>query len=158
LAERLTDDKFAIISRERIKISDMKGLLLQSLPTGDACCETVSTLSDSLLLASLQSDNERSGNGVQIWNMSTGALVKYIPNCEFVGTCSLGFFTRPNHVNDVNFLHAYDCQANFIGLITTDAISTSRVKKVAQLASDLYAFEFYNDFKIIKCNFKLKKN
>jgi hypothetical protein len=149
--QKLTNDKFASYSHKDIHIRDCRGDLLLNLSSGELFLQAVSKLSDSLLIA-FNSYDGITGISIQIWNFESGALVKEISDCDFVGTCPFGFLTKPH--NDSIVLHAYDMNARFIGVILIDTIGSDRIRKVANFGEDLYCFQFENGFSLIKCKFE----
>jgi len=144
---KLTDDKFAYCSESFIHIRDITGRLIHNLNKvkDKMYLESIRKLSGSLLIASF-----RCNNGFQIWNTESGVLIKEIfEYYAIVGTCSFGFLARP--LKNKNFLHAFDMDGSFIGVVSTETVSNSKITKVIQMEDDMYAFLFKKTYKLIKC-------
>ena len=133
-----------------IHISDIEGQLLRTFNHGDIEYVSIGKLNDSLLIASL--GNCFFESGIQIWNFDSGVLLKEITECDLIGPCSFGFLIRPNDEKNPFILHAFDLQANLIGVISSETISSERVDKITHFGNDLYSFAFNNGLKLIECN------
>jgi hypothetical protein len=146
VVKKISDDKFAYIWKNYVFIRNIEGHLLHKFSSVDKYYESISKLSDALIIASF------CRFGFQIWNIESGRLVKEMTECELVGTCSFGFLARKS--TEPLMLHAFDMNGNFIGVIFTDKIGPERIEKFAQLGNDLFYFQFQNNFKLVKCKLK----
>jgi hypothetical protein len=155
---KLDDSKFACLTYRNLKIYNYEGKILQDIHLNKDYnfCSLCDFVNDSSLILTRKHNFNNSGSDVLIWNIDLDEAVREYSNCHFVGTCSFGIFLRPNDEENPLVLHAYrlTCvSAYFIGIITTDTISSSPINRVTHFGNDLYSFEFENGFKIVKCKF-----
>ena len=132
----------------KLKIVNLNGDIIQDLSSPRTQFNSIFKLNDSQLIVDCKNFSSQNPCIVQIWNMSTVDLVKELPDCYLVGVCSFGFLLRRPNDEKFPLLHAYDMNANFIGVISTHSISMHPIEKVTYFGNDLYSFAYEKGFKI----------
>ena len=147
---KIAMDKFAYFDKHKIQIVNLNGDLIQNLSSPRAHFKSVYKLNDYLLIVEcfLYMGYR---NSVEIWNISTGDLVKSLPDYYLVGVCSFGFFLRRDDEEKLPFLQAYDMDGQFIGVVPTETISMLPIEKVTYFGNDLYCFAHKKGFKLVEC-------